>query len=51
MPKRSFNGNDREDDTESISNQSAPKRTRKGNDDLEIVIEIFIENFMILTYS
>ena len=46
MPKRSFNGNDREDDTESISNQSAPKRTRKGNDDLEI-----IENFMILTYS
>lgn len=37
MPKRVHSASDRDDDTESISNQSAPKRTRKGNEDREIV--------------
>ncbi|CAF3824420.1 unnamed protein product [Adineta steineri] len=36
MPKRVHSASDRDDDTESTSNQSAPKRTRKTNDDREI---------------
>ena len=37
MPKRVHSASDRDDDTESTSNQSAPKRNRKTADDREIV--------------
>jgi hypothetical protein len=37
MPKRLHSASDRDEDTESTSNQSAPKRTRKAADDREIV--------------
>ena len=37
MPKRVHSASDRDDDAESISNQSAPKRTRKTAEDREIV--------------
>ncbi|UJR28717.1 hypothetical protein I4U23_009946 [Adineta vaga] len=36
MPKRVHSVSDRDDDTESTSNHSAPKRTRKANGDREI---------------
>ncbi len=37
MPKRVHSASDRDDDAESTSNQSAPKRTRKTAEDREIV--------------
>jgi hypothetical protein len=52
MPKRVYSDSDRDDDVESISNQSAPKRTRKLAEDREIVrnslIKIFIFNYFYL---
>jgi hypothetical protein len=37
MPKRVHSASDRDEDTESTSNQSASKRTRKATEDREIV--------------
>lgn len=39
MPKRVHSASDRDDDTESSSNQSTSKRTRKTINDREIVKE------------
>lgn len=43
MPKRVYSASDRDDDNESISSQSAPKRTRKVVEDREIVTEILFK--------
>jgi len=44
MPKRVYSDSDRDDDVESNSNQSAPKRTRKLAEDREIVRNSLIKN-------
>jgi hypothetical protein len=44
MPKRVYSASDRDDDTESTSNQSASKRTRKVPEDREIVRNSVSEN-------
>ena len=46
MPKRVYSAGDRDDDAESISNQSTSKRTRKIADDREIVRLFLLEKLI-----
>lgn len=48
MPKRVHSISDRDDDSESINNQSASKRTRKAIEDREIVSDSLFERLIFL---